>query len=252
MTTATVISSVGNVVLHATTTLAYVLHVGGGTLAFAAGIVAVFAPKGGRVHRTAGTVFFASMLVMAALAAWLGVVLPDLVNLFIAMFVIYLVATGWMTVHRTAGAIGLSEKIVLAVAFCLCAPFAILSFQLAAGLPTLFKSTVPLKGPALIALYGFTSVLAIAAISDARLVLAGGVFGARRLARHLWRMCLGLTMAAGSAFTNGLPRLLPALRHAPLIWLFVPQFLLLGLLVFWMIRVRLTGWLKHAALAWSA
>jgi hypothetical protein len=239
-------------VLHATTTLAYVLHVGGGTLAFGAGIVAVFAPKGGRVHRTAGTVFFASMLVMATFAAWLGVVLPDLVNLFIAVFVIYLVATGWMTVHRTAGGIGLSEKIALAVAFCLCAPFAILSFQLAAGLPTLFKSTVPLKGPVLIALYGFTSVLAIAAISDARLVLAGGVLGARRIARHLWRMCLGLTMAAGSAFTNGLPRLLPALHHAPLIWLFVPQFLLLGLLVFWMIRVRLTGWLKHAALALSA
>jgi hypothetical protein len=50
----------------------------------------------------------------------------------------------------------------------------------------------------------------------------------------------------------GLPRLLPILNHAPLIVLFVPQFLVLGLLVFWMIRVRLTPWLEHAALAWSA
>lgn len=252
MTTATMVSSTGSVVFHATTTLAYVLHVGGGTLAFAAGMVAVFARKGGRPHRAAGAVFFVSMLVMATFAAWLGVVLPDLVNLFIAIFVIYLVSTGWMTVHRKAGAIGRPERIALVVAVCLCAPFTILSFQLAAGLPPLFKSTVPLKGPVLIALYSFTSVLVIAATADARVVLAGGVVGAQRIARHLWRMCLGLTLAAGSAFTNGLPRLLPALNHAPLIVLFVPQFLVLGLLVFWMIRVRLTPWLKHAALAWSA
>jgi hypothetical protein len=249
MTTATMVSSIGSVVFHATTTLAYVLHVGGGTLAFAAGMVTVFARKGGRLHRTAGTVFFASMLVMAAFAAWLGVVLPDLVNLFIAVFVAYLVVTGWMTVRRTAGTIGRPEKMALVVAFILCAPFAILSFQLAAGLPTLFRSTVPLKGPVLLAIYVFTCVLAIAAISDARAALAGGVLGARRIARHLWRMCLGLTLAAGSAFTNGLPRLLPALNHAPLILLFVPQFLVLGLLAFWLIRVRLTPWLKHAALA---
>jgi hypothetical protein len=252
MTTSAVVSSIGSVVLHATTTLAFVLHVGGGALAFASGMVAVLARKGGRLHRTAGTVFFASMLLMAAFAAWLGVVLPDLVNLFIAVFAVYLVATGWMTVHRKAGVVGSPEKVALVVSLCLCAPFAILSFQLAAGLPPLFRSTVPLKGPVLIALYVFTSVIAIAAISDARLVLAGGVFGAPRIARHLWRMCLGLTLAAGSAFTNGLPRLLPALRHAPLILLFLPQFLLLGLLVFWLIRVRLTGWLKHAAIAYPA
>jgi len=30
-----------------------------------------------------------------------------------------------------------------------------------------------------------------------------GIVGATRIARHLWRMCLGLTLAAGSAFTMG-------------------------------------------------
>ena len=33
--------------------------------------------------------------------------------------------------------------------------------------------------------------------------------GARRIGRHLWRMCLGFTFSVGSAFTTGLPRLLP-------------------------------------------
>jgi uncharacterized membrane protein len=238
--------------LHQVTTLAFVLHTGAGTLGLVAGTVAVFARKGRRLHRAAGTVFFASMLVMATFAAYLAVAMPgQIVNLFIGVFAFYLVATGWMTVRRKEGPVGLPEKIALFVALGLCAPFAILAFQLATGLPPFFKSAVPLKGPVLIALYSFTSVIAIAAIADAKVVLAGGISGAPRIARHLWRMCLGLTLAAGSAFTNGLPRLLPGSHDVPPAF-FLPQFLPLGLLIFWMIRVRFTGWFKRDAVAYLA
>jgi uncharacterized membrane protein len=232
------------------TTIAYALHIGGGTAGLVSGTVAVFARKGGRLHRSAGNVFFVSMSVMAAFALFLAVTIPDPVNVFIALFSAYLVATAWMTVRRREGASGLAEKIALLVALILCAPFAILSFQLATGLDPMFKSTVPLKGPVLIAIYGFTSVLALAAIGDARMVLAGGISGARRIARHLWRMCLGLTLAAGSAFTNGLPRLLPGPHHVSPAF-FLPQLVPLGMLIFWMIRVRLTGWYKHDSALWE-
>jgi hypothetical protein len=124
--------------------------------------------------------------------------------------------------------------------------------QVTAGLPLFFKSAVPIKGPVLIALYGFSTVVAIAALGDARVVFAGGISGAARIARHLWRMCLGLTMAAGSAFTNGLPRLLPPTIHIAPIYFFLPQFVPLILLVFWMIRVRLTGWWKQEPAALAA
>jgi hypothetical protein len=228
--------------LRDATLLAFVLHVGGGVIGLVSGTFAVFARKGEHLHRTAGTVFFLSMLVMATFAAWLAVVRPgQIVNLAIAAMAFYLVATAWMTVRRKDGGVGLAETIALGVVLCLCAPFAVLSFQLAMGIEPFFKSAVPLKGPVLVAIYGFTLVVAIAAISDAKVVLSGGVTGAPRIARHLWRMCLGLTLAAGSAFTNGLPRLLPGPMHVPPAFFF-PQFVPLGLLVFWMIRVRLTGW----------
>jgi len=227
--------------LHDITLLAFVLHIGGGTIGLVSGTVALLASKGGRVHRMAGTVFFLSMLVMAALACYLAVVMPgQLVNLFIGTFAAYLVATGWMTVRRGEGGAGVPERIACLVGLVLCAPFAILSFQLATGLPPLFKSAVPLEGPVLIAVYSFTTVLAVAVIGDARLVLGGGVSGVPRVARHLWRMCLGVTLAAGSAFTNGLPRLLPAPHHVPPAFFF-PQFVPLGFLIFWMVRVRLTS-----------
>ncbi|HXS22060.1 MAG TPA: hypothetical protein VN735_12570 [Steroidobacteraceae bacterium] len=223
--------------------LALVLHVTGGTVGLLAGTVAVLARKGARLHRVAGTVFFVSMLVMAGFADYLGLVLPDqLPNFFVGTFAIYLVATAWITVRHEEGTTGLAEKIACAIILCLCLPFAMLSLELATGLKPFVRSAVPLEGPVRIALFAFTFFMALAAIGDVRLLWAGGIAGARRIGRHLWRMCLGLSMAAGSAFTNGLPRLLPHGVHLPLLLLFLPQFAALGLLVFWAIRVRFTGW----------
>ncbi len=238
--------------LREVTTLAYALHIGGGTLGLVSGTVAAFARKGGNLHRSAGTVFFVSMLVMAALAVYLSIVVPgQMANLFGGTFVFYLVATAWLTVRRKEGTIGLAERFALVVSLCLCAPFLVLSFELATGSAPFFKSAIPFKGPVLIAMYVITFVTAIAAATDARVVLAGGISGAPRIARHLWRMCLGLLMATGSAFTNGLPRLLPGPMHVTTIY-FLPQLLPLGLLIFWMFRVRLTGWLRHGMVAQPA
>jgi uncharacterized membrane protein len=231
------------------TLLAFVLHIGGGTIGLVSGTTALFARKGGPLHRAAGNVFFVSMLVMAVFAVYLAVVMPDqLINVFGGVFAFYLVATAWMTVKRKEGVIGPGEKIAMVVALVLCAPFAVLSFQLAVGMAPFFKSAVPIKGPVLIALYSLTTVIGIGALADVKVVLAGGISGAPRIARHLWRMCLGLTLAAGSGFTNGVARLLPGPYHVPTI-LFLPQFLPVILLIFWMIRVRFTKWFANPATA---
>jgi uncharacterized membrane protein len=230
------------------TKLALILHVVAGTIALFVGIVAMSSRKGGRAHRLSGAVFFVSMLVMAVLADYLAVAIPEQIpNLFIGIFTIYLVATAWMTVRRKESSVGISEKIALVVVLCLCLPFAILSLQVAAGLEPSFKSAVPIEGPVRVALYTFTLVTALAAIGDVRLIRAGGLTGVRRIGRHLWRMCFGFTLAVGSAFTNGLPRLLPKSVHVPLILLFIPQLSSLVLLMFWMIRLRFTGWYKGLA-----
>ena len=232
--------------MSALTQLAIVLHVTGGTVALLAGTVAVLATKGARVHRVAGTLFFVCMLVMAGFADYLGLAIPDQTpNFLVGTFTIYLVTTAWMTVRRKEGTTGLAEKMALAVILCLCLPFAALTFELATGMTPFLKSAVPLQGPVRIAIFAFTFFFALAAFGDARMLWAGGVTGARRIGRHLWRMCLGLAMAAGSAFTNGLPRLLPHGTHLPLALLFAPQLAVLVLLLFWAARVRFTGWYSH-------
>lgn len=209
----------------------------------------MIARKGGYLHRKAGSVFVAAMVVTALFAIYLGFAVPDqITNVFIGTLVLYLVATAWMTVRRSEGASGAFEKWALLIALLLCAPFAILTFQLAVGLPPLFVSAVPFKGPVLIAIYAFTTVLVLAVIGDARVAFAGGLTGVPRISRHLWRMCLGLTLAIGSGFTNGFARLLPGHYHVPT-GFFLPQFLPLGLMIFWMIRVRSSGWRNRDAVA---
>jgi hypothetical protein len=228
---------------------AFSLHIAGGTIGLLSGTVAIVAKKGGALHRRAGFVFVLSMLVMALFAAYLAVVIPgQFPNFIVSIFAFYLIATAWLTVWRKERGVGLPEKIAFAVVLALLAPFALLSFELSLGLPLFFTTAIAIKGPILVAMYGFTAVIAIAVISDAKVLLAGGIAGAPRIARHLWRMCLGLTLAAGSAFTNGLPRLLPGPMHVTAIY-FVPQFIPLILLVFWMIRVRFTGWYRQEAAA---
>jgi len=225
------------------TILAFVIHISAGTIGLVAGIVAASSAKGGWLHRRAGTIFVIAMVAMAIMADYLAVVRPgQLLNLVIGTFALYLITTAWLAVHRDEGSTGIVDKMAFAVILLLSIPFVVLSFQMATGLPPLFKSAVPIEGPVLIALYVFTLAFVLAAVGDARLLLAGGISGRRRIMRHLWRMLLGLAMAAGSAFTNGFPRLLPKTVHVPLIWLFMPQLIVIALMFFWLIRVRFTRW----------
>lgn len=168
--------------LHAITQLALVLHVSAGSVGLVSGTIAAAARKGGDLHRRAGTVFVASMVLMAVFALWLAFAIPgQLVNVFISLFALYLILTAWLTVRRRGSGIGLPEKIASLVGGCSCAPFLILSLQLALGYEPLFNSAVPFKGPVLIAIYGFTSVLVIAAVGDARLMWTRRISGVARI-----------------------------------------------------------------------
>jgi hypothetical protein len=66
------------------------------------------------------------------------------------------------------------------------------------------------------AYYFFAFVAGLAMFSDVRYLVLGGLRGAQRIARHLWRMGFAMYIAASSLFT-GNPQLFPdALREAGL------------------------------------
>src|SRR6202142_2540289 len=93
------------------------------------------------------------------------------------------------------------------------------------------------------------SVMLLAGTGDVRMLVGGGVYGAKRIARHLWRMCFGLFIAAGSFFMGPSNRplrllsavglgqhLFPALFSTA--WYLILTILPLILLVFWLVRGR--------------
>lgn len=224
------------------------LHIGGGVVGLASGTVAAVAPKGGRVHRTAGNVFFVAMLTMAAMASVASPFMssvPQQANLVGGVFTFYLVATAWMTVRRPEGQLGRFEVWAMPAV-----PAAVaLSVWFGWRIAHLPASALHGQAPPQATLF-VGIVAAFAAGGDIHLVVRKGLTGAQRLARHLWRMCVALFFAAGSFFL-GQQQLLPAFaRGSPL--LFLPALAPLALMVFWLVRVRMPAASTQAAPAGAA
>jgi hypothetical protein len=155
----------------------------------------------------------------------------DRVSTVAGLMTLYLLVSAWLTVKRRPGQIGRIEPFAALVPLGV-ALAGVTFMQMAARDPS---GTIDGQPPS--AFYVFVIVGAIAAAADLKLILRRGLAGPERLARHLWRMCAALFVAAGSLFL-GQPQVFPAaIRHSSL--MFVPALAPLVLLIFWMVRIRL-------------
>ncbi|MGH6876929.1 MAG: hypothetical protein ACREHV_06050 [Rhizomicrobium sp.] len=209
---------------------ALALHIGGGSIGILSGYTAVLARKAERLHRASGTIFVGSMLVMAAVGTILSVPLHESGNIAGGSLAFYLVATAWMTVRRKAGTIGRFEIVAFTVAL------AAAGLLLDWGLQATMSAKGTYQGYRSLLYFTFSFFAALVAALDLKVILRGGISGAARIARHLWRMCFALFFATGSFFL-GQQKVMPAFMHgSPL--LFIPAFAPLLLMIFWLVRVR--------------
>jgi len=209
-------------------------HIGAGALGLLSGATAASLRKGSRRHGVAGTVFVVSMLSMSASGATVALLDPDgaVLNVLMGLLTFYLVATAWWTAHRRQGRILLFDWGALLVVWAVAAGLAGYGWA-AATSPAGTKDGI---GPGFYLF--FAAVALLAGALDLRRIEAGGVIGAPRIARHLWRMCAALFIAVTSLFL-GQPQVFPdALRASGL--LVVPSVLVVVLLIFWLIRVLFT------------
>ena len=206
------------------------LHIIAGTLGMLSGFVAVFLRKGSRRHGLAGNVFVISMLSLSASGTFLAVMKSQPGNILGGTLTFYLVATGWWTARRSDGEPGLFDWGALLVVLAVGA-FEMTYALEAAMSPTGMKHGYP-PGP----YFFFASIALIAATGDVRMLVRRGTSGTQRIARHLWRMCFALFVAAASIFLAR-QHLFPAFmrKTGALIFLSVLPLLLL---IFWLIRVR--------------
>jgi len=208
-------------------------HVAAGSAALLAGGAALSVRKGGRLHGQAGTIFFASMLAMAGTGAVIAALRPERGTAVIGIFTCYLVATAWLAARRRDGRAGRLEQAGLAAALACAA--AMLGFGLlASASPDGRFDSLPAA-----AHYPFAALAALAAGLDLNFLLRGRLARHQRIARHLWRMCAALAIAAFSFFL-GQQDEFPAAWRGLAIW-FVPPFAVLAAMAFWLVRVRFTA-----------
>jgi uncharacterized membrane protein len=197
-------------------------HVTAGVIAILSGFVALYALKGAGLHRKSGMVFVVAMLVMSLSGAVMAVGRAGAaINVPAGLVTAYLIITALNTVRpRTTGSRRV-DRAAMVAAFVIGAASLLVAVTGAAG----GAMTPPLVMFALVALF--------AGEGDRRMIRAGGLEGAPRLRRHLWRMCTALFIAAASFFLGPARRIpeplrIPALRLIP--------FVALATMAYWLWR----------------
>ena len=84
----------------------------------------------------------------------------------------------------------------------------------------------------------FGAVGLVAAAGDMRMIRAGGTQGPRRIARHLWRMCFAMWVAAASFFFGPPGRVPEVIRIPALLPILVLVPIVAMLYWLWRLRVR--------------
>ena len=199
------------------------------------GAVALLARKGGTIHRRSGLLFVGAMVALGISAATLGFRKggPTDSNVFGGLMAVYFVITSLTTVRpasqwtRPINVAALTVAVVLAV-------FDIMGGVKAYNSPSGFLNGAPFQ-----MLFFIATVMMLAAIGDARILRFGVPREGPRLARHLWRMCFALFIAAGSFFSirARVAKILPQpFTTAPMRAL--PILLVFGAMFYWWWKVR--------------
>jgi uncharacterized membrane protein len=201
------------------------LHVVAGVLALVFGYLALFATKGATLHRKSGMFFVYAMLVMSGSGALMAAVASEGVNLIAGLLTFYFVTTGMLTVRRRNQQSFHAETAAMLLALVV----ALLAFG----------TGVELSGsgrPEMVPMFIFGGMGLLAAAGDLRMIRARGIQGPRRTARHLWRMCFAMWVAAASFFW-GPPGRVPDVIYYPAL-LPIPVLMPIVVMLYWLWRIR--------------
>jgi hypothetical protein len=219
------------------------VHLCGGSLGLLSGTAAMTFRKGSPRHVLAGRIFVASMLSMAVGAVYLAITKHQPNNIRGGIITFYLIGTAWLTARRQDRETSRFDWIVLLI------PLALGILTWMNGIKVVRSGASSQDGVPVGMIFFMGSVMLLAAAGDVRMLVRGDVLGAKRIARHLWRMCFGLFIAAGSFFLGpqnrplrllssvGIGQHLPAALFSTGLYLIL-TLLPLILLVFWLVRVR--------------
>lgn len=206
-------------------------HIAFGTIAVLLGAVALVAPKGAAVHVAAGRGFVWAMIASSLLGAGLGLVKHDtlLITFFAGILGAYLVLSGWMAARGTVRPSARSFVALALINLANMVALFMIGYLASQSGDGLFRGYAAED-------YIFLGVMAlVGALADASVMFRSELSDRHRIARHIWRMCLGFFIAAGSAFTGpGMAAFPEGLQQSGLLWL--PELTIALAMVFFLAR----------------
>lgn len=215
------------------------IHIIAGSIAIIAGFISVFAVKGLKLHRKSGMIFVYSMVVLGLTGAVIATVRHQPPNIIGGSLAFYMVITAFLTVRPRDERSRWIDVGVLLVGI------AVGAGAIKIGLDALNNPSRTMNGVPSVMMFIFGTVALLGALGDIRMIRAGGLQSAQRIARHLWRMCFSLFIASGSFFLGQAKVIPKPIRIFPL--LAIPALLPLVLLLYWMVRVLFTKWYRRRA-----
>lgn len=208
-----------------------VLHITAGTFGLLSGFAALYAAKGSPLHRKAGMFFVAVMLAMAASGMVLALLAGEwaIINGPAAIVTAYLTVTAILTVRPPSMGSRRLEFAAMVVGL------AVGAGMLSLGLEAIARGGSREGIPAFpFFLFGLLGLFG--GIGDLRRMRSGPPAGPVRIARHLWRMCFALFIAAMSFFLGQADVFPKPIRIMPLLAL--PPLAVLVTMLYWVWRVR--------------
>jgi uncharacterized membrane protein len=221
------------------------VHIVAGGLGLVSGYVALSVAKGARLHRQSGMLFVYAMLTMCVAGSTIAAVWSRApgINLPAALLTAYLVITALITVRPPiAGERWLNPALMLVA---LGVGVVTLTFGFEAIANGGRRNGIPA-----FPFFMFAVVGLLASAGDLRMMRSGRLQGAFRIARHLWRMCFALFIAALSFFL-GQAKVIPKPIRIPAL-LAVPVLTVLVAMLYWLWRVRVRRTLRGIVSSSSA
>jgi uncharacterized membrane protein len=206
------------------------VHILAGGLGLFFGYIALYSAKGASLHRKSGILFVYAMLTMSVcglLVASIRGVAPA-INVPAALLTGYLVITALMAVRPPSTT---RSRHVALMLVALGVGLTDLAFAFQAFANGGKRNGMPAFPFVMFALVGLLAVY-----GDLRMLRSGPLEGPRRLARHLWRMCFALFIAALSFFIGQAEVIPEPIRIRPLLAL--PVLAVLVTMFYWLWRVR--------------
>ncbi len=209
-----------------------VAHIASGTVAVLAGAITSAARKGAHTHNNAGRIFTIAMALSSCLGAGLGLIKFETfyITFHAGVLGMTLVLSGWLLAkgrhqRRSAVFIAIGYANVLNTAG-----------MIAAGVCALTSPDQMLRGFAAADYFFLAGIAGIAVINDLVILFRKTLTDRHRIAQHLWRMCIGFFIAAGSAFTGpGATAFPEVIRNSGVLSL--PELMIILLMLFWLVRI---------------